>query len=108
MDNNTSWKLLYEKGYTRIKELLFRAATEGTMEMSVIQEAAQFTTLHYDLVESKQELFVILQKMAEKWPIIKQVYIELKAEESKQTDQQKLEDLQKKLRELTNLSSSYA
>ncbi|MFA5137112.1 MAG: hypothetical protein WC489_07045 [Patescibacteria group bacterium] len=92
---------LQKKVYKKLQEALISGLDRGELTTDDMQKVSYFIVRNMDVVESTDELMLVLRDIGEKWSPFKQVYIQFKQEEASTYDNQRLINVQEKLRQLT-------
>lgn len=88
-----------EKIYSRLRDALIVGLQNGTIVDEEGQKSAEFV-LTLDTVKTQEELLTFLQNLSTRWPAYETVYIELKTEEEKKKDQEKISTIETTLNTL--------
>ena len=101
---NTSIPELKKKAYILLRDALIEGLEVGDIATEEVQESARYVKYHLEAVESPEELLLLLNELGNKWRAYKKVFITFKNEETTAEDLRKMEALQAKLRQFTNIT----
>lgn len=86
-----------------MQEALISGLEQGELMVKDSQDASRFIIRNMDVVESPEELYLVLKELGEKWSALKSVYITFKQKETLSLDEKKLAELQAKIKQLSQM-----
>lgn len=89
-----------KKAYQGLKDALIIAMEKNEITEENTQESAEYITTQLDLVANHGEFMVFLERLINKWPIYRNVFIGFKSEETQKKDTEKLSEVQNRLKQL--------
>lgn len=92
---------LQKDAYLQLNKCLIEALEKGDITTDEMRSSARYISFHLNAVESYEELLLLLNSIAEQWPVYQGVYVNFKKEKTANEDALKLQALQEKLRQLT-------
>ena len=100
---NPSLQDLQKKAYKDLQEEMIMGLEKGELMVEDMQKASHFIIRNMDVVESPEELYLVLKELGQQWPSFQPVFLSFKQKEVVSEDSKKLADVQAKLRQFANL-----
>lgn len=91
--------------YDELAEELLQGVVNESISSELAHEIAQLILKKLDGIQSKDELLIFLQDLSTKWSSYNPFYIKMKYEDEKKRDQEKIADVQEKLKQF--MSQTY-
>lgn len=91
--------------YDELAEELLQGVVNESISSELAHEIAQLILKKLDGIQSKDELLTFLQDLSTKWSSYNPFYIKMKYEDEKKRDQEKIADVQEKLKQF--MSQTY-
>ncbi|MEK7078787.1 MAG: hypothetical protein AAB929_01840, partial [Patescibacteria group bacterium] len=100
---NPSLQDLQKKAYKDLQEAMIVGLEKGELLVEDMQKASRFIIRNMDVVESPEELYLVLKELGQQWRSFQPVFLNFKQKEVVTEDEKKLADVQAKLRQFANL-----
>lgn len=100
---NPSLQELQKNAYKDLQEAMIAGLEKGELLVEDMQNASRFIIRNMDVVESPEELYLVLKELGQQWTSFQPVFLNFKQKEVVTEDEKKLADVQAKLRQFANL-----